>query len=264
MNPGRYWKLFLFTIAILFLFSCVNRNQIASTSPIPRETRQLILVLTDSATANQGRLYRFERETDGQSWRAIGQPIPVALGRNGLAWGRGLHPQPQAGLPVKREGDGKSPAGVFTLSAVFGQIHTEEMKGLNMPYIYLKEGVECVDDSASLYYNRMVDRDTVSQADWHSSEKMWHPGIWYRLGVVVDHNRHPVKKGAGSCIFLHNWAEPGETTSGCTAMEPTHLKTIAFWLKADQPPVLVQLTREWYRAHRNDWELPEIPNPDNR
>jgi len=32
--------------------------------------------------------------------------IPVVLGRNGLAWGRGLHPIDSTLLPIKKEGDG--------------------------------------------------------------------------------------------------------------------------------------------------------------
>ena len=42
---------------------------------------------------------------------------PVSVGRNGAAWGLGLHAaQPQG--PQKQEGDGRAPAGVFTLGAI--------------------------------------------------------------------------------------------------------------------------------------------------
>ena len=84
------------------------------------DSHQLILVLTDSASTTKGYLYRFERQNQKSSWELTKEKIPVVLGRNGLAWGRGLHPIDSALLPIKTEGDGKSPAGVFTLSSAFG------------------------------------------------------------------------------------------------------------------------------------------------
>ncbi len=249
-------RLIFVVIVLLILFFNVSIK--ARDSGLLSQSCQLILVLTDSVNANQGWLYRFERETPGAPWKSVGKAIPVAIGRNGLAWGRGLHPKETDRKPLKKEGDGRSPAGVFTLSAVFGQIPPDSMAGLKMPYIFLKKGLECVDDPVSVYYNRMVERDTVKTVDWHSSEKMWHPGIWYRLGVMVEHNKRPVVKGAGSCIFLHNWSEPGETTAGCTAMDPANMKKIAFWLDAAKHPLLVQLTRHWYHKLQLRWELPPV------
>jgi len=45
---------------------------------------------------------------------------PRELGRAGLAWGLGLHGNPPFPGPIKREGDGRSPAGAFELSSAFG------------------------------------------------------------------------------------------------------------------------------------------------
>ena len=44
--------------------------------------------------------------------------MPITIGRAGAAWGIGLHPQ-QLG-PRKKEGDGRSPAGVFRIGDTEG------------------------------------------------------------------------------------------------------------------------------------------------
>ena len=84
----------------------------AGRSPL-NGSRQLVLVVTESFDDNQARMRRFERSGTGV-WRPAGDDVAVTLGKNGLAWGRGLHGQTPLGPgPVKVEGDGRSPAGVF-------------------------------------------------------------------------------------------------------------------------------------------------------
>jgi D-alanyl-D-alanine dipeptidase len=225
--------------------------------------RQLIVVLAEQVTSTRGVLYRFERSDANSQWTLTRGAIPVVLGRNGLGLGRGVHDPMAAGkdFPVKREGDGKSPAGVFDLSAVFGYASPDSMSGLRMPYIHITTLSECIDDAQSAYYNRIISRDSLSRSqyiDWTSSEKMSQAGIYYELGVVVDHNSDPVQAGAGSCIFIHNWADPNETSAGCTEMSPENMERIAYWLEFDKEPVLVQLTRGLYDEFKDSWDLPDV------
>jgi len=166
----------------------------------------MILVITKTFEASNGILFRFERDNADTDWKKFDDKIPVIVGKNGLGWGIGLHKSDTTNTPIKREGDGKSPAGIFTLSSAFGYSPVEKMGNLKIPYIHVTEMLECVDDVNSKYYNLFVLRNEVKNVDWHSSEKMLLSGIWYELGVVVDHNTNPVRKGAGSCIFLHNWS----------------------------------------------------------
>ena len=236
---------------------CAKPN---NTPPIPSSSLQMVLVLTDSTGATKGILSRFER-TNGAEWKPSGNAIPVVVGRNGLGGGIGLHdPSDLSGLPTKEEGDGRSPAGVFTLGSVFGLRPAEQMKKLRMPSVHVTEMTECVDDVNSVRYNCIVSRDSVEKADrvdWTSSEKMSSYVICYELGVVVDHNRNPVRKGSGSCIFLHIWSDPDKPTVGCTAMAASNMEEIAEWLDAKKNPVLVQLTKPLYRHLRKRWELPK-------
>lgn len=247
--------------SLIFFYYCgATHNQ----RSVPSNSFQMVLVLTDSFKATKGMLFCFERNSTNAPWILIDDKVPVVLGRNGLAWGSGLHDIPKnSNFPVKIEGDGKSPAGIFRLGSVFGYKPAEHMTDLKMPYIHITDMIECIDDTNSQFYNQIVSKksiDELEKVDWQSSEKMSSSGIYYELGVVVEHNCNPIQKGSGSCIFLHNWASPNETMAGCTAMAPVKKEEIAYWLDETKNPVLVQLTKELYADLIKLWELPELTN----
>ena len=94
----------------------------AQTAPSPAAlapARQLILVTADGWDTTTGTLRRYVRSAAGRPWVAEGDALPVVLGRTGMAWGVGQGGAP-AGAPVKREGDGRSPAGAYALLHAFG------------------------------------------------------------------------------------------------------------------------------------------------
>jgi zinc D-Ala-D-Ala dipeptidase len=250
-------KYFLFLILSL---TSICFTQTGIDSPVPNNCKQMLLVITDSSTSTNGKLLYFQRENDGSPWIHIDKTIRIVLGRNGLGWGRGLNSIDLSKLPMKTEGDGRSPAGVFELGAAFGYASTEEMKELKIAYIPVTEMVECIDDIKSAYYNTIVSRDKIKKVDWQTSEKMFFAEIWYEQGIIVEQNANPVVQGAGSCIFLHNWSTPDETTAGCTEMEPAKLKKIIYWLDSSANPVLVQLTKQLFIEYQQVWELPSPQN----
>jgi len=225
-------------------------------SPLPVSCEQLLLVVTPSLESSNGKLLRFERSDRQQLWKPYGDSIAVLVGKKGLAWGRGLHNLGEYTFPRKQEGDGKSPAGAFTLGTAFGYLPPGEIGEMKFPYQQLREGWECIDDRNSRYYNRLIQANEVDYKDWHSSERMYSSGIWYELGVVVNHNTNPVLPGAGSCIFLHNWSDPADSTTGCTAMDRSDLKQIIQWLDDAKNPVLVQLSIDLYQRYQKSWRLP--------
>ncbi len=230
--------------------------------PIPADSRQLILVVTPEWGSTTGALRRFERSGDGAAWRAVGSAVEAVVGRNGLGWGRGRHGAPESvarpGDPLKREGDGRAPAGVFALTEAFGYAPPDSAR-TGLPYRRATPDLECVDDAASLHYNRVLDRTGVAAPDWSSHEEMRRGDRLYRRGVVVAHNAAPAVPGGGSCIFLHVWRGPGSTTSGCTAMPEGTLAEAMAWLDAAAAPVLVQLPAVQASRLRSSWGLPELP-----
>ena len=209
-------------------------------------SRQLIVVTTRDWSTDEARLERYQRKAPGRPWKLVGQPFTVMVGKNGLGWGVGLLPVPaDTGAPIKKEGDGKAPAGIFRLGTVFGY-SSQKYPGSKMPYLPLTSTVECPDDSASAHYNTLVDRSQ-AKPDWNSSEQMLRSGTLYQWGIFVDHNSGPAHPGAGSCIFLHIWRGPGRPTVGCTAMAPEKMEEVLRWLDAGKAPLLVQLPEAEYQ-----------------
>ena len=244
-------RFFFRFLPIVFLLTCANAQQ-----PLKSSTQALV-VTTSDWSAVEGKLQRFERSDAHKKWKAVGEPVTVVVGKNGLGWGTGVVPvDPQAGGPIKKEGDGKAPAGVFRLSTAFGYA-PQEQPGWTMPYVSLTPTVECVDDTASKFYNRILDRSSVNP-DWHSSEQMRRNDELYRWGIVVDHNANPNTPGGGSCIFMHIWRGPGQGTVGCTAMPQEKLEAVLGWLDPKKNPRLVQLPAAEYEKLRERWKLPKI------
>jgi D-alanyl-D-alanine dipeptidase len=219
---------------------------------------QILMATTPDWNGVDGTLQVYERPDARKKWKAVGAPIPIVVGKNGLGWGAGVVPDSgrrAASDPVKQEGDGRSPAGIFRLSTAFGYA-AQEPPGRKMQYVSLTPSVECVDDARSKFYNRVVDRAAVAP-DWISSEQMLRPDGLYRWGLVVDHNADPVTAGAGSCIFLHIWLGPGQGTTGCTAMAQEQLEGVLARLDPARRPLLVQLPRPQYKKLRRRWKLPK-------
>jgi D-alanyl-D-alanine dipeptidase len=245
----------IFSSLVLSLFLSISGSA-AEPGNLFKGSKQIVLVTTPGWDSVPGKLQRFSRDDAHSPWQPVGVEIPIVVGRNGLGWGRGLHPTNQLAGPIKKEGDGKSPAGIFHLSSAFGLEPLEKVAFVHLPYQQLLSPIECVDDVKSTNYNKIVDRDHVSKVDWDSSEKMREIGEQYRLGVVVDHNFNPRNSGGGSCIFMHIWKDEKTGTSGCTAMRPETMKEVLQWLDPEKGPLLVQLPEAEFAKLKGEWHLP--------
>ncbi|MGD0912285.1 MAG: hypothetical protein ABR928_10330 [Terracidiphilus sp.] len=263
----KCFRLFVCTVFLAggFAFSATRSH--AAGAEVFAHSTEMIVVTTPNWDAVEGRLQRFERANAHAAWHPAGEPIPIVVGKNGLGWGIGLAAEDPsiraAQEPVKKEGDGKSPAGIFDLGTAFGYA-AEPLLGLKLPYLALTPSIECVDDARSKYYNRIVDRSTVNP-DWNSSEHMRNTGESYRWGIVVDHNgtvegpgrNAPVSRG-GSCVFIHIWHNSDQGTAGCTAMTQANLEALMLWLDPARKPLLVQLPEAAYARLAPRWKLPEL------
>jgi L,D-peptidoglycan transpeptidase YkuD (ErfK/YbiS/YcfS/YnhG family) len=216
-------------------------------------SRQLLVVTTPGWDSVSGTLQRYVRAGPRAPWRAEGRPVPIVVGQSGLAWGDDALGRRRD--PRKREGDGRAPAGRFPLGTAFGFAPAAEMDRVRLPYLQLADDTECVDDTASVHYNTVVGRGAVRAVDWTSAERMRAIDL-YRLGVVVRYNAAPIRRGRGSCIFLHIWRAAGSPTSGCTAMPADDLEAVVRWLDPARRPMLVQLPASEYARLRGAWGLP--------
>ena len=241
------------------LIAILVASGVAAQTPRPLGgARQMVVVTTPGWDSTSGTLQHFERSNARDAWHSAGAPIPIVVGRTGLAWGAGFDQfAADASAPHKHEGDGKSPAGVFPLDTAFGFARHDSMPRLFLPYVQLTPASDCVDDTASTHYNTVVSRTTVPRVEWASAEHMRSINA-YRIGVIVGYNAEPPIKGRGSCIFLHIWGGPGSSTVGCTAMDAGKLEALMEWLDRSKAPVLVQLTRADYDRLRKRWSLPGL------
>lgn len=240
-------------LAWLGACSSASSAPLRQSSPIPSTANDLLTVVVDDWSATRATLTRYHRGDHG--WQRIGEPWPGVIGYTGAAWGSGLHgdgaPSGHPG-PRKREGDGKSPAGVFMLTSAFGYAATAP-KNTKLPYTAaLDASWQCVDDPKSTRYNQIFDSRGVTR-DWKSAEPMRRGDAQYTWAIPVGHNpaRTP---GGGSCVFVHVWTGEGEPTTGCTAMAEPKMRELIATL--DPATVLVLLPAASYRALAADWGLP--------
>lgn len=223
---------------------------------------QLLLVTTPDWNESSGTAQRYERPPgpgavpSKSGWRPVGAPFPVSVGRAGLGWrsDSGAPPPSSAGAPIKREGDGRAPAGVLDLGEMWGYA-AQAPAGVRVPYHQARPEDRCVDDPSSPAYNQLT-KEPPTGPPWRSAEVMRRPDDLYRYLLIVRYNMATPLPGAGSCIFLHLWRRPGEPTAGCTAMSEEALLGLARWLDPRRRPVLVQLPAAQRAALRASWGLP--------
>ena len=216
---------------------------------LPQDSLQLVTVINDHWDDTTAVMRRFQRENPQQKWVEVGQPVPVNLGRTGLAWGSSpLMDTTRLEGKRKQEGDGRSPAGLFPFLQAFG--HPAPPSGYgekNLPFLTVDQE-QCVDDGKSAYYNQIVRPDEVGGVTWNSAETM--KIDLYEMGLVVGHNCPKAKPGMGSCIFFHLERGPGKPTAGCTSMKRRDLRALLLWLKADKHPVVIQLPKKEFQKRQ--------------
>ncbi len=259
-------------VSALVVWMCAGATAYAagarpvSAAALLKSARQMIVVTTTDWDAVSGTLQIFERGSDG-AWNAAPwartaprgaatRGVSIVVGAKGTAWDPGV--VPAIAGPIKAEGDGRSPAGVFALGSAFGFSRAADATWLHLPYVEVTATTECVDDPASATYNAIVDRAT-ADVDWKSSEKMREISPDYHWGVVVEYNTRPIVPRRGSCIFLHVGGQGGRGTAGCTAMAEPTLKALMQWLDPARQPMLVHLPVHAYAALRTAWSLPPLP-----
>jgi L,D-peptidoglycan transpeptidase YkuD (ErfK/YbiS/YcfS/YnhG family) len=156
-----------------------------------------------------------------------------------LARGRGVDSiasEAWRALPEKREGDRRSPAGLFAFGTAFGRQPATALGAARWPYRRTSARDFWVDDPEAPVYNtwqRLPSLD--APRSWSSAERL----SLYDLALVIRHNDGPVLKGAGSAHFVHS-SDLARPTSGCTGVERAHLWRLINWLDPERQPLLLQ------------------------
>lgn len=122
----------------------------------------------------------------------------------------------------KKEGDHKTPFGLFKLGPAFGFNDFD----IDYPYLKISDNSYFVDDVSSKYYNKWVEIGgcdvsypyvvSGDLSDFSSAEHMSDYPILYEYGVIIEYNMDNPVRGLGSAIFLH--VKNKDYTEGCVAL----------------------------------------------
>ncbi|WP_454782355.1 L,D-transpeptidase family protein [Legionella sp. WA2022007384] len=208
----------LFFFFLVYFFISIKKYStdpcvLAHLQDVPDDTSQVIVV--NLVKGFEAKVTACKRQR--QSWKLALNSFPAVVGQEGVA-------------PVgkKKEGDRKTPAGLYPLGDAFG---TEPL-GLKMDFKYITSDDKFIDDASHSGYNTWVRGKT----DAKSYESMLIDV--YKMGAVVNYNMNPVIPGDGSAIFIHLWRSIHVGTYGCIAMDEPHLSKLLHWLDKTQRPYI--------------------------
>ncbi len=239
---------FLLSLALLLLPAA------APAFELPAESSQCIVGIADGWDSSTVTLTVYEKKKG--VWTPAGPSWNGRLGRAGLIWGRGLHPNP-AGAALKKESDMRSPAGVFSLGGAWGYDKAIK-KHPKLPYRQITSRDLWVEDPDSPSYNRNVILDHEPATPWEKQAQMKQGDYPQSLKLFIAHNAPPkVVPGGGSSIFFHIWrGEGSRATAGCTTMAEDKLRPLIAGIDPTRRPLYVLLPRAEYDARRSEWKLP--------
>ena len=196
-------------------------NGLAST----RSSTQLITVVAVRATSTSGTARLWER-SDG-CWKPVSDAWTAWLGRRGVS-------------TAKREGDRRTPAGVFGIGRTMYGIAPNP--GVRYQYRRIVCGDWWVEDPRSPFYNRFHHVKCGTKPPFQvTSEDLSRSPTAYRHLAVIGYNADPIVPGRGSGVFLH--ASTDRATLGCVSFPLPKLVRTLRWLRPSSVPLIAIGTR---------------------
>ena len=118
------------------------------------------------------------------------------------------------GIDKQREGDKKTPTGIFNLTHGFG---IKKNPGTKVPYVKVNSNLYWCGDQN--YYNQLID---ITEKPHHcTGEHLIDYTQCYAYGMFLDYNKECIP-GKGSAIFLHCKGNSGYT-AGCVAVSQENM-----------------------------------------
>jgi L,D-peptidoglycan transpeptidase YkuD (ErfK/YbiS/YcfS/YnhG family) len=185
---------------------------------------QIILVSNEKESQIKATVEAFDKTSAG--WIKSFPSISAVIGEKGFTLN-------------KKEGDLKSPAGVFRIGTAFGAPNTPSITKL--PYKNTTKNDYWIDEVSSPDYNTWVNFAGDPYSRWKSFERL--KISEYTYAFVIEYNINPIIKGNGSAIFFHIWKGSNISTSGCTAVSESNMLNLLGWLNPDKNPIIIQGTK---------------------
>ena len=127
--------------------------------------------------------------------------IKCSIGKRGLTY-------------YKREGDQKTPKGKFKFILLLYRKDRVPGFRCEIKKKSINKNMGWCDDPPSKHYNKLIYFPFK-----HSAEKLYMQKSIYDFILVLDFNTRPIKKGAGSAIFLHIAEKNFKNTKGCIGVK---------------------------------------------
>ena len=163
-----------------------------------QDATQAVVISGCQESEGRGASFAFY-ERDSEGWHEI-LKSHAFIGKNG--W-----------TERKKEGDGKTPCGVYTFTKAFG---INRDPGCPMGYTRIEEAHYWDGDSDSLLYNQFVSSEEYTDFDKAKSEHLIDYNMAYKYALAISYN--PLgKPERGSAIFLHCYTTR-KFTGGCVSI----------------------------------------------
>lgn len=222
-------------------------------------TEQLLLSIVPNENSTHGTMHGYTRKNSQSPWTQSFPSTPVNFGKNGLAWGRGLH-SPQTGLQ-KKEGDGRAPSGRFKIGFAMGYASQLPLGNKQWPYHQVTERDAWIDNPLiPEHYNHLYTlQPNQTPPPWFESQRKRLGDFAYEWKILIEHNYQNPIPGEGSAIFIHIRRSEIKPSFGCTVMEKKALEKLLCWLdpKATSSDSVLLSEKEYQRL-KKEWELPEL------
>ena len=221
---------------------------------LPASSTQCLVGIAENWHSSSATLRLYQKS--GGRWTPDGDAWTSRLGKSGLVWGAGIHPVPP-GATTKKEGDMRSPSGVFAIGGVWGyEPAIRKHPGLLYRQVTVRD--LWIEDPASPQYNRNVILQHEPATPWEKKQQMKQSDPAHALKLFIAHNAPPkVVPNAGSSIFFHIWRGGGSrATAGCTTMDESRLRNLVSRIDPTRKPLYILLPRDEYEKNRVAWKLP--------
>jgi D-alanyl-D-alanine dipeptidase len=117
-------------------------------------------------------------------------------------------------------------------------------EAVTLSYTRLEPNTECVDDATLRSITKVVDRMKVGNFDWKSSEKRLSVGQSMTSAFSLRTILIQLRKGDGSCIFLHIWKDSASPTARLYGDGTHEVGANSHWIEPNSNPYLIQASRK--------------------
>lgn len=242
IRTRKLFALLVFCMTMVFSLGSISASHLERIEASPDWVKKL------SAAQNAKQLFILAGVGQTTAWISLHE-------KDGLGQWHQLMSTPgfigKNGLGKTKEGDGKTPVGIFHFNKAFG---IAPDPGCALPYTQVDENIYWSGDvRPGMKYNEMVDIRKFPDLDKEASEHIADYTVHYVYCLNISYNEEATP-GDGSAIFLHCLAPMKPYTGGCVAIPQDKMR---FVMQTVRPNcvVLIDSLKNISPALADDWGI---------